>query len=443
MATFMHSRGFRRRLVLGAAVAGALAATVPARSHVQATGFGLTDRAIVASRIYAMVQLYFAHWDGVERSEVDRAYREYLDQALPGADRKGFDLATMRFIAKLRNGHTQFFDNQLDGRPLKFRLLQVENEWVVVNSQDSHLPRGAIVRTLNASAVDDFVRERAQYVAASNDRLARTHVFSYPGLFPERVSLGLQDGRVVAIERSIPGDAPGAAPLRVSEGRWLRADRLAYIRIAAFADPGYERTAIELVRQFGSSPDLIVDVRGNGGGATPRLLIGALMNRPWRTWQETTPQHVALFDALGIPPIQASRGSRRQPPSADAYAGRLFVLVDRFCGSACEDFVMPFKDTGRALIIGETTQGSSGNPYRADLGNGMSVAIGAVRYRFPDDTDFEGVGIAPDVSVERTRADLVNDRDAVLERAQEVAGLQPDGRSQLRASSSMRPSVTR
>jgi C-terminal processing protease CtpA/Prc len=82
---------------------------------------------------------------------------------------------------------------------------------------------------------------------------------------------------------------------------------------------------------------------------------------------------------------------------------------------------MPFKDTGRGVVIGETTQGSSGNPYRADLGLGMRVAIGAVRYRFPDGASFEGVGIAPDVMVERRIADVVAARDAVLERAKELA----------------------
>jgi len=120
--------------------------------------------------------------------------------------------------------------------------------------------------------------------------------------------------------------------------------------------------------------------------------------------------------------MDALRGSRQVSPSADAYPGRLFLLVDRFCGSACEDFVMPFRDTRRAVVIGETTQGSSGNPYRADLGDGISVAIGAVRYRFPDGAAFEGVGIVPDMPIERRLADLVDGRDSVLERARERAG---------------------
>src|SRR5262249_9634165 len=125
---------------------------------------------------------------------------------------------------------------------------------------------------------------------------------------------------------------------------------------------------------------------------------------------------------------QASRASREQPVAADAYAGRLFLLVDRFCGSACEDFMMPFKDTGRAVIIGETTQGSSGNPYRADLGGGMRIAIGAVRYRFPDGAPFEGVGIVPDQPVERRVSDIAAGRDAVLDRAKELAGLRTNTR---------------
>jgi carboxyl-terminal processing protease len=420
MASPLPSQALQGRLLL-CAIGAALAAALSMATHAQGTNLSVTDRMVIASRIYAMVEQYFAHWDGVSHDDVEAAYRDYIDGANRAVERKDFDLATMRFIAQLRNGHTQFFDNQLDGRPLTFRLLEVEHEWVVVNSQNTRLPRGIVVRTLNGTPVEDFVREQAQYVAASNDRLARTHVFSYPGLFPERVSVGLQNGDTVVVDRAIRGDAAEAATVRASEGRWLQDGRVAYIRIPAFGEPAYERSAMDLVRQFTPSPNLIVDVRGNGGGTTPRQLIGALMNRSWRTWQETTPQRISLFDAQGIPPIEASRPSRPQSPSKDAYGGRLFLLVDRFCGSACEDFVMPFKDTGRAIVIGETTQGSSGNPYRADLGNGMSIAIGAVRYRFPDGADFEGVGIAPHVALARTLADIAHNRDAVLERAQELA----------------------
>jgi carboxyl-terminal processing protease len=196
---------------------------------------------------------------------------------------------------------------------------------------------------------------------------------------------------------------------------------VAYIRVPSFGDTVYEKTAIDLVRQYAKAPTLVVDVRGNGGGTTPQQLIAALMNRPWRTWQEVIPQ-LGASGSQAVPPTSTVRESRPQSPTPDAYAGRMFLLVDRFCGSACEDFVMPFKDTGRGVLVGETTQGSSGNPYRADVGHGISVAVGARRYRFPDGSPFEGVGIAPDVPVERRVTDIVAGRDAVLKRVQGLTG---------------------
>jgi carboxyl-terminal processing protease len=246
------------------------------------------------------------------------------------------------------------------------------------------------------------VRDAMRYVAASNDRLARTHVFSYPVLFPEIVSIGLQSGDVIAIDRSKPGDVAPPAP--AVEGRWMEPGRIAYIRVPSFGDPANEQAAIDLVRQYSSASSMIVDVRGNGGGTTPRRLIDALMNRSWRFWRDST-----------------GRDNPVQTPRPDAYQGSIMLLVDRFCGSACEDFVMPFKTTRRGTLIGETTQGSSGNPYRTDIGNGMRIAVGAVRYRFPDGRRFEGVGIDPDVPVERRIADIGAGRDAALARAEELA----------------------
>jgi carboxyl-terminal processing protease len=362
------------------------------------------DGAAIAGNIYSLVQEHFAHWESAPRADVDRAYRQYLAAIVATQTREAFELSTLRFIAQLHNGHTQFFGAALNGRPLKFRLLEVEGRWAVVASGDRRLPVGAVVRTLDGEPVEEFVRSRARYVHASNERLARTHVFSYPGLFPERISLGLQDGRTVVIDRREPADV--AAPVLVTEGRWLEDGRIAYIRVPSFANPEYEGAAVALVRRFESSPALIVDVRRNGGGATPGRLIAALMDRPWRGWRQIVP----------------ARDSRAQDPIESAYAGRMFVLVDRFCGSACEDFVMPFKDTRRATLVGETTQGSSGNPHRASVGPGLTVSVGAVRYRFPDGSPFEGVGIAPDVDVRRRLADVAAGRDAVLARALELAG---------------------
>jgi C-terminal processing protease CtpA/Prc len=67
-----------------------------------------------------------------------------------------------------------------------------------------------------------------------------------------------------------------------------------------------------------------------------------------------------------------------------------------------------------AKLIGQRSQGSSGNPKPHDLGNGVTVYVPSWRDLNVDGTDLEGVGIAPDIEVKTSPADFTNG-DPVLE----------------------------
>jgi C-terminal processing protease CtpA/Prc len=56
-----------------------------------------------------------------------------------------------------------------------------------------------------------------------------------------------------------------------------------------------------------------------------------------------------------------------------------------------------------------------------DLGDGMQIGIAAMRQYFPDGSEFEGVGIKPDVESRPTVDDLRKGRDPILEKALELA----------------------
>ena len=103
-------------------------------------------------------------------------------------------------------------------------------------------------------------------------------------------------------------------------------------------------------------------------------------------------------------------------PAGSPYDGPLYLLVDGGCFSACEDLLIVFKDNHRAVLVGERTAGSSGQPYGRDLGDGMGLGLSTKRMYAPDGGAFEGVGIAPDVEVHATVEDLRSGRDPVLAR---------------------------
>src|SRR5262245_25910891 len=68
----------RTRLAL--VVVATVIATAIARS--QSVDLEMTDRVVVASRIYALVQQFFAHWDGASRGSVEESYRVYVDHVV-------------------------------------------------------------------------------------------------------------------------------------------------------------------------------------------------------------------------------------------------------------------------------------------------------------------------------------------------------------------------
>ena len=398
----------------------------------------VNERAYLAGKVYAAVTQYFAHWADVPDLDVDAAYRHYLDQALASDDRLAFGRATMEFLASFRNGHTMLLDRALVGKggSLPFAAHLLGEEWVVTDAWTPDLKAGDVIDSIDGQPFEQFFSRCRRFISASTMPFARRALFGrlpasilfpqpfalYGHLFPERFVLSLKGGRRVSVDRRL---AAAPAPI-ATEGRWLDPGRLAYIRIPSFFAPEYEKRAIELIDEFHSAAALIIDVRNNMGGSTPGDLTSRLMDRPYRWWTESTPVEMPHFRFLASQgkweyrpfsrPELVWRSSFEQP-NQGAFRGKLALLVDAGCHSACEDFVIPFKDNRRASLIGEPTGGSSGQPYLLDLGHDMMIMVGAKREMFPDGSRFEGVGIKPDLEVSPSTDDIRQGRDSTLELA--------------------------
>lgn len=388
---------------------------------------GAADRAWIASRIYRAIELNFGHWDDVPDYDLQVEYREYLERAMDASNRKDFSLATQEFVAGLGNSHTYFSDRALytdAGPPHGYNVRYLEGEWVVTRSRRPGLSAGDVIVTVDGESVDAFYERNRRYLNASTERFARRRLFFWNQrhLWPETYTLGLSDGTRVLISGPVPSSGSSRP---VVEGRWLEPGRVAYIRVGSWNDQEYRDRAMELLEQYQDAEDLIVDVRENGGGSTPVAFIAALMDRPWRWYAEASPMRLSVF-ANAAERGRAGFSDFRRPmmswpasvEDADSlFTGRLAILIDAGCHSACEDFSVPFKDNGRAVLVGEATAGSSGQPYYETVEDGMRLAVGMKREYFPDGSRFEGVGVTPDIEVLPTAADLRAGHDPELEAA--------------------------
>lgn len=414
------------RLRLAAAALALAACHTPAgaRQAVAPPAPSLEERAYIAAKIYSSINTYFAHWQAVPQLDFEAEFKQYLDRALRAETRLDFDLATLELFAVLKNGHTQFVDRGLYGGalpPAPVAARPVGTRWVVTRSLVEGVRPGDEVVAVDGRPVEEFFQRARKYIAASDERSARRSLFFRPYVWPDRYTLTLDGGRTVAVERSALKAA--APPQPETEGRWLREGELAYVKIPGFGEPRFEQKALEFVRQFKDAKALVIDVRGNGGGSTPSQLTKALMGRPYRWWSEATPQSLAVLRYRGEyhTNTMMTWGGETIKPGEPVFKGRLVILADGGCGSACEDFVMPFKDNGRATVVGERTAGSTGQPYLHDFGNGMMIVVGSIRTFFPDGSPFEGVGIAPDVELPATVEEIRKGTDPALQRAIEEA----------------------
>jgi carboxyl-terminal processing protease len=403
------------------------------------------ERVLTASKVYSLVQGYFYSPKELPGASLDDSYKAYLRTALATDDRRQFDLATIEFLAQLHDGHTFFWDTWLDksNQPLGFYAAPLGGYWVIQSSFLPGLKPGDIIASIDNTPAEAFFQQRQRYISASSTLAQRHNLFLLPYLFPEQFTLTLDGNRKVTIGRE-----KSKEPEQKTDGRWLKPTVTAYIRIPAFNHPWFEESALEFVRQFRNAKTLIVDVRNNSGGVAPRRLVQVLMNRPYHEWKESTTVRVALAecdqqkekvknsttmpaflrncersadDHLCSSPV--TWGGEVVEPKPSAFRGRVILLVDGGCVSACEELVEPFKDSGRGTIVGETTEGDSGLPFFYNFGNGMTLKIAVKRQYFPDGSEFEGVGIKPDVEVHPTLESLKSGRDPILEKALELAGV--------------------
>lgn len=415
--------------------------------------FSLHTRTMIVSRLWMAVQFYFAHWQDVEPDfALEKEISDLMQVAIDTDDRFQFTLEMMRFISRLNNSHSWYYDQQVVRNHMQkraYKLSSLDDEhWYVKESYVDSLQPGDIISHIEGKSCAEWFTQLRPYMNASSERIARRSFDGRIRMFIPQVStFTLQDGREIEVDHDLAQPPPPLSE-RHTTGEWIDQGKIGLIYVPSFNEDRFETIAIEYLEQFKDADTVIIDLRDCTGGNTPFKLIYALMTHSFRMWSEATPVHLSLFHyryqerAWGRSHAAKEESSRsgyydamnehfRHPmfvwdaPVEQAktpiFTGNLILLTGIDIGSAGEDFVIPFKNTGRATLIGGTTLGSTGQPYHYHFDEDIWLAIGTKRVYFPDGTRYEGIGIEPDIHIQPTIEDLRAGRDVVMEKALEIA----------------------
>jgi carboxyl-terminal processing protease len=402
----------------------------------------LERRLFIVSETFRLIEKAFIHWEDalVSPSELAKTVEMFFEKAVTAKTRNEFKWVMMELFGHFRNAHSWYYDRMApkpDYGYLGFSMLEIGGQWLVNLDVTGVLQSGDIVISIEGKSPSEWFRKLKPYIGVVNNTSEQIFAQKILSEFiPNKtVKVEIEDQnhcrRSIILSR-ILGDDERFKPLNSpskTEGKWLQEGKTAYIQIPSFGEPIYEERALELINEFQNASTLVIDVRGNGGGSTPDQLTKRLMDRPYRWWMERALHPGWLWQRHGGGKLVFADDYRftewqptwTEPSEADKYySGNIIVLTDRHVGSAAEDFIMPFKDNGRATIIGERTWGSTGQPIIREFGDDIQIGVGTIRAYFPNGDPFEGVGVVPDIHVTFTREDFYGKRDATLAKAMEL-----------------------
>jgi C-terminal processing protease CtpA/Prc len=174
-----------------------------------------------------------------------------------------------------------------------------------------------------------------------------------------------------------------------------------------------------LIKDARKYQTLIIDLRGNPGGLVKTLerVVGDVIDH-----DVTIAQRIGRKSDLK-PELAKSRG-------ANAYAGKLIVLVDSRSASAAELFARVVQLEHRGTVLGDHSSGSvmESRRYEFHQGTDTQIFYGAsitdADLIMGDGKSLEHTGVVPDEVILPSAEDLAAGRDPVLARAAALAGVE-------------------
>jgi carboxyl-terminal processing protease len=214
----------------------------------------------------------------------------------------------------------------------------------------------------------------------------------------------------VEVPRSAPnGDLVTFAnlpPMRVTLDSRRLESGAGYIRLNAFLDPARIMPRFEAaLKSFAAAPGVILDLRGNPGGIGVMAMgiAGFFIDQDGLKLGEMKTRDFTVKFAVF--------------PRPHPYRGKLALIVDERSASTSEILAQGLRDLGRARIFGTRTAGAALPSDIIRLPNGDGFQYPQASYVSANGRVLEGNGVAPDVEIRRTVADVKAGSDPAVDAA--------------------------
>ena len=400
--------------------------------------------------VWAEAKINFPYFDRIPAIDWDTKVQDYVPKVLSADSLEGYYEVLMEFVALLKDGHTRIVPPWMFVKPghdqPPVELQAVEGNFFVARAGDTEEIRkqkifpGLKVLEIGRVPVrtcleENVLKFNSWGTPQAGETIGLMGVLSGP--LNSRVPIKVEDpdGTVRDVSLTRNSTDKNGNPFLPRSVQWSMFDPpietkmvkpdICYIKVSNF---GSDKVVEEFRKVFDNldltrTRGIILDVRYNlgGKGTHAYTLVSFLTDQPMEASKWKSISYVPAYRSWGRPTGWIEGGpSLIAPRDGKRFSGPLVVLTGAGTFSAAEDFLVPLQYGKRAVLVGEKTGGSTGNPINIRLPGGGSFMVVSKRDTFPDGREFVGLGISPDLEVHPTQKDLLKGTDPVLQKGIDV-----------------------
>ncbi len=353
--------------------------------------------------------------------------------------------------------------------PIAFRYVE-GHYYASKNLINSNLgiPLGAQLLQIGGVEVDRYISDQTNKRLLKYDSLRekfKLNLFAIHTNKETELTYRLADGKVVTelFKPYLPGNMGSTGdtlPQHLFSTEILEEGKIAYLKLPSFSSSYVEKDGEGIrtfLTQISHYPNLIVDIRGNGGGSTnywmnkivPLLTDTKLSTNNYLIFRDSSYlkpfiKHKMFTSYLGLKPLRElnlGQGNPQdyfgddkglyevlnytiKPINPVGFKGKITLLVDDYVYSSAEAFAVFAKASGWATLVGTRTGGDGigFDPVSVALPNsGLVVRYPAEMGLNPDGSINEEVATMPDIYVEPSYQDFMSQIQSQSKLAQKLS----------------------
>ncbi len=363
-------------------------------------------------------QHFYPYFD-VIKVDWEKEFEKAIEDAYNDETNHDFLNTLRKFTAKLKDGHI-FINHSSD----EWFCLPIAWEWVEdkliitkVLDNESGLKVGDIVNSIDDISSKDYFMDKQKYISAAtpgylNYLSQRNTIHGKQNTF---CSISITDllgnKKVVKLKHSLWISDYYQKFVNSAKFKLLKNNNI-YINLDQISMDEIDSLLPKIIRANG----LICDLRGYPCNGLSPFLSNLLSVHDTCKWlctpQIIYPDHEKMqfknWEGWGLKP--------KEPHINEP----VVFITDGRAISYAESIMGIVKHYKLATIVGQPTAGTNGNVNTFDLPGGYKINFTGMKVTKLDGSQHHGIGVLPDIYVEKTIKGVIEGRDEFLEKAIEV-----------------------